>query len=632
MKSNAIISSTGFLILAVSMSAAEPALPGPVTEKPDAPFHQAVLNMVLPSGQKATAYIVFRGGQGTVEHVLGENGALSPVVWSMGGPVSLWDVTGVKLADGKLTGTLRYSATAKGPDTVNLPVAATVGPDGVVTGKVGEQPVTGMLLSAEQLGKINAFGAGKDWPQYEGPTLNLRGAGTDRPYRQDIAQPRLVWMSEERFGAGREHRMDALHGWTGSWTPVMGEGKIFYMVHEGSAGSPIDQAERTRLEQEGQKAAAAIRLDLDGWGRILPERIAKLASIEADDLAVAIDAATGRTLWRTRLPKRGFNVASYNKHQDHGRIGAYADGLVYLIGREGCVYCLEAASGRLVWEQAGSLSKLKADALAAGKLPPAQNYPVLHVAGDAVLVGATALDRRTGKPLWTRQAVGGAVVLDGKAYAVTAEGFPNMNVSLLEPVTGKELWKAPVNGSCTIGFPGTSTLRQVGDLVISGTYDRKSQVSVSTAYRIKLSGLEKVWELKQEDGMFLGGMYNSTLAGGRVILRYQNEASGTIKQRLLAIHPVSGAIEKNADFQGVFIGQVSAMNDLVFVWPDGCHTTSATDIYTANDLKLLGTWTPPHVQTSAYDHPQLVLYVDGRAIVRGRERMFCYDFRQCVKT
>jgi outer membrane protein assembly factor BamB len=586
-----------------------------------------VLNMALPAGQKVTAYVTFRGGQGGVEHVFGETGLISPVVWNMGGPVSLWDVSGVRLEGQQLSGALRYSATPKGPDTISLPVAATVGPDGAVSGKIGEQPVTGTLLSAEQLAKANAFGPGKDWPQYEGPTFNLRGPDTDRPLRENVTQPRLVWMSEERFGAGREHRMDALHGWSGTWSPVMGEGKIFYMVHEGSAGSPVDQAEKKRLEDEGQKAAAAIRLDLDEWGRNLPARITQLASIQADDLAVALDAATGRTLWRTRLPKRSFNCASYNKHADHGRIGAYADGQVYLMGREGRVYCLEAASGKLVWEQPGWLSKLKADALTAGKQPPAQNYPVLHVAGDAVLVGGAALDRRTGNKLWSRPGVGGAVQLEGKAYAVMADGFPNMNVALVEPASGKELWKATVNGGVVVGTV-TATLRQVGDLVIAGAYDRKSQVSVSTAYRVKVSGLEKLWEVKQEDGMFLGGMYNSTLADGKVILRYQNDASGLIAQRLLAVNAGTGAIEQKVDFKGVFIGQVSAMNDLVFVWPDGCHTSSATDIYTAKDLKLLGTWNPPHVQTSAYDHPQLVLYVDGRAIVRGRNRMFCYDFRQ----
>jgi hypothetical protein len=58
----------------------------------------------------------------------------------------------------------------------------------------------------------NVFGPGKDWPQYDGPTFNLRGPDTDQPLRADLTQPRFVWMSEERFGAGREHRMDARRG------------------------------------------------------------------------------------------------------------------------------------------------------------------------------------------------------------------------------------------------------------------------------------------------------------------------------------------------------------------------------------------------------------------------------------
>ncbi len=580
-------------------------LPAAVTESPDAPFHQAKLEFNLPPvragqpEQQAKAIVQFRGGQGTIHHVLG----ISPSIYDMGGPVDLWDVSGLRLSGSQLTGTLRYAPTPVGTEIQSLSVTATVGADGNVSGTIGDKPLKGTLHSAEHLAKTNGFAPGKDWPQYEGPTFDCRGPSTDQPLREDPTQPRLVWMSEERFGAGREHRMDPLHGSTGSWSPVMGEGKIFFMVAEGSEGSPIDQAAKAALEGHAQKAQAKIRFDLDPWGRDLAGRIAKITSIEADDLAIAIDAATGRTLWRTQLPKRSFNGAPYNKHADHGRIGAYADGMIYLMGREGRIYALEAASGKLVWEQPGSFAKLKADALAAGKLPEAQNYPVLHVAGDAVLSAGTAFDRRTGAKLWSRPGIGGVVPLEGRAYAVMADGWPDMNVSLVEPASGKELWKAATKGGLLVGFPGTASLRQVGDLLIGGEYDRKTKVSLSRAYRITLNGLVQAWEVKQEDGMFLGGMYNSTQAESRVILRYQNDASGTIRQRLMAVDRASGAVTHTADFPGIFIGQVAAMNDLVFAWVDGCHTCTNPNIYRANDLKLLGQWTPPHTQTSAYDHP-----------------------------
>ena len=71
--------------------------------------------------------------------------------------------------------------------------------------------------------------------------------------------------------------------------------------------------------------------------------------IAADEFLVCLDAATGRTLWRTRLPLRGLNYAIGSK--SGGNMTPCAgDGKIFAIGSTLRIYGFDADTGEMLWE------------------------------------------------------------------------------------------------------------------------------------------------------------------------------------------------------------------------------------------------------------------------------------------
>jgi len=125
------------------------------------------------------------------------------------------------------------------------------------------------------------------------------------------------------------------------------------------------------------------------------------------DTVYCFDAETGRQVWTHSYPCA---VGSYPGPR---ATPAVTDGMVYTLSREGHVFALDAATGRVRWQK-----HLVKDY---GAMAPGWDFagsPV--VAGDRIIVNASrsglALDRHTGKALWI-----GARSRAGYATPVIAE-------------------------------------------------------------------------------------------------------------------------------------------------------------------------------------------------------------------
>jgi outer membrane protein assembly factor BamB len=162
-----------------------------------------------------------------------------------------------------------------------------------------------------------------------------------------------------------------------------------------------------------------------------------------DELAVAHDAATGRQLWRVRID------ALYQSSQGNGpRSTPTVDGgVVYALSASGNLFALDAATGKTVWNR-----DLKRDF---GARPPEWgvstsplvegNLLLLDVGGSSGK-SAAALDKKTGKTVWTSQS-------DQAGYsapiAITVGGvrqvlfFTGTALTALKPADGKLLWRVP---------------------------------------------------------------------------------------------------------------------------------------------------------------------------------------------
>jgi len=74
--------------------------------------------------------------------------------------------------------------------------------------------------------------------------------------------------------------------------------------------------------------------------------------IEAADVVLCCDALTGRTLWVRRFVGKGNNYQTRKDAAVNQRTMCAADGRVYALGTSCRLYCLDAASGELLWETA----------------------------------------------------------------------------------------------------------------------------------------------------------------------------------------------------------------------------------------------------------------------------------------
>ena len=73
-----------------------------------------------------------------------------------------------------------------------------------------------------------------------------------------------------------------------------------------------------------------------------------------DEVMSAIDAASGKVLWRTAYPA-SFEMSSASKVHGPGpkSTPAFANGRLYSIGMAGAVTAYDAASGKQVWQKPG---------------------------------------------------------------------------------------------------------------------------------------------------------------------------------------------------------------------------------------------------------------------------------------
>lgn len=158
------------------------------------------------------------------------------------------------------------------------------------------------------------------------------------------------------------------------------------------------------------------------------------------DTIYCLDAVTGKELWTRSYPQ---DLDPKYYEGGPGATPTVFEGRVYMLGRHGLVHCLDAATGAVVW----SRDVVKELGI---KLPEWGFNGSVHIEGNlAVLnVGSfgAALDRGTGKEVWVsgkdEAGYGTPVAFDWKGRRALAV-FAAKHVVAIEPVTGKELWRAP---------------------------------------------------------------------------------------------------------------------------------------------------------------------------------------------
>lgn len=404
--------------------------------------------------------------------------------------------------------------------------------------------------------------AADDWPMWLGDSGSGAAGLQNKMNTSRFTPPRQLWSSVANFGGVRAHvpdnrkaldesKFDLPH-MGGYGSPIAADGKVF-LAHYRPSGSIYDkyvahqQLKMTQAELNAQRGKYP-----DGLIRKHERWLSK-----ATDLLTCIDAATGKTLWETKLTDQGINFNLGNK-TGMGVTPAYHQGRVFVFGTAGDIFAVDAESGRIEWEadigERAQMQRLYMQMVENGySYGPRfrSSFLTAVVAADGVVVvsdeifhrvdlgagtdyhydrqnGPMAFEAATGKRIWHRPEEGGGcppVIWRhaGKAYVVSAG---NEGISLIDIKSGRRLWRS--------GF-GHSSGRSIGPAVAGDymviNFSQAGAAGEVVAYRLKLDGPEELWRLphKLETNFVIAGDKGYAVMGENLVC--VDMTTGAVLQR-----------------------------------------------------------------------------------------------------
>lgn len=494
------------------------------------------------------------------------------------------------------------------------------------------------------------------WPQATGPYGNFNPHQTGVKLLDDLSLARQVWVSETK-SLGRAK------GTVGSYVPMLAD----TTTHPGSTGSPI--------VAEGKVFACSFRGNGEVWAekhkdlidlskyRLSPEQLAALkrnTATIADDITVAIDAKTGKTIWEVVESGQGINRCS-GKYFQFIDTPAYFQGKIFSFGTMGRIYCYNAADGTKLWQDDSSVLVKKATDLREKMLSERNILPggeginaslvVADPDGDglgAVLiapeydgapdVGLRGIDVQSGKSLWNLPAVKSKFAVptvwthQGKQYILVASIKGELR--LIDPKRGTVLWT--LTGLPPTYYTLTTTAKHVFLGVkpfFDGKNAKQSLVRLA-AYRFSPEKVELAWESPDQvefwfqNHMDICCMRKVVARDGKVYQIVQGHSPDGFAHIYEEETGKVLATSKNLP-----LGQAYITEDRLLFSPDSSHFKNIQWQFCSLDpkafRKLGNPWNAPHDNTTGYEVFMELPYVAGFFYMRTwLGQVVCYDFRE----
>jgi outer membrane protein assembly factor BamB len=477
----------------------------------------------------------------------------------------------------------------------------------------------GSARTDAELRKADALATGQDWPGFYGPGPDsaFRAAAYGKPITTDLNLARPLWRSEavslSGWGTGADARYAGKSASVGlcggSSSPIVADGVVYLYSYLPSGD--VSEAEARSKKGEAIDFAAV----KDAVGR---ETYRRFFSTLADVQVVAMDAATGQTLWRSVWPYKQGNFQTH-KWRGFNFTPALADGVLVVADYSWNLYAHDAKTGALLWTR-GNSTNIVSDQ---GNIGPLISKGVVVWTGSGGTVG---LDLRSGAERWKAPGARGArnLRLNGKE-AVLLSG-PTLHA--IDPATGAVLAKGSLptekqgkDGKPDIGRAAGANLVTHEDWILTFVVGAGQVV----ALRAQGDAITEVWRSEAKGQMEDGHIGLCVTAAGRVFTAFQDTGSFLID---LATGKTLGSVpEHTAHSNPIF----TAMDDWVLSQPECQHGSQAITLFNTagGALKQMhAPWHPPHNDTTAYgEMPIGNVVVDGRLIVRGIDGVYCYDLR-----
>lgn len=470
-----------------------------------------------------------------------------------------------------------------------------------------------------------SFVAGADWPQWRGPQRD--GAASESPTLvSTLPEAGLspAWLSETLPG-----------GFTGGWgSPIVVDGRVYLFVHHKAQKTPGPLPKRKYPYLADDKRGG---MSAEEYAKYEENRRAediefgKLYAFQ--ETLVCVDLATGKTIWRTDTP------SVYSRFVQSGTL-TYHDGKLYFLGAARHVRCVDAGTGKEIWNVA----------LPGEFVDEFYMSSVLVADGAAVAFAGKlfGLDAADGKLLWdgTDKMKGqhsSAVAWNagGKTLAVANVG--GGETICVEPRTGKELWRVKSEAN-------NSTPVVAGDRLITYGSSRRSGLRCFKLNSADVAATpEELWNYQR-----IGDKGSSPVVVGKYVY-VQGE------KRLACVELESGdeAWSANLDLASPQYTSLVAADDKVIYAYDGliCFAADPAEFRPLAEVKfnkagLMATEDahrkllkldevekkPNGLEESTKIYKREVgdqgplpcaspAIVDGRLILRLRDRIACYDLR-----
>ena len=333
-----------------------------------------------------------------------------------------------------------------------------------------------------------------------------------------------------------------------------------------------------------------------------------------DEFVAARSVGDGREIWSTRVGKVGPNRGP---QYPGARSTPTVDGeLLYALGSDGDLVCLETESGKLRWHK-----NLREDfagqpgAWAYAESPLVDGEIVLCTPGGTEATLA-ALDKQTGDTVWKSSLADGDQAAYASAVIVNLDGkkeyvqFLQKGVVGVDAKTGKLLWRyeRTAQGS-PANIPSPIAL---DDLIYSST-------GRGGAGLVKLT--PEGDDVKVEQVYYQGKL--PTSIGGAVVV--EGYLYGTTGQGLVCAEFAAGETK----WQDRSIGAASLCYADGRLYLHGESGEVALVLATPDAYRELGRFTPPDQpergQAKAWAYP---VVSNGRLYLRDQGSLWCYDVRK----
>ena len=516
--------------------------------------------------------------------------------------------------------------------------------------------------AAEPISEAEARKLG--WPTMQGPFGNFVVPQTGATLVDNLSQARLVWESDTKDFGRAKHTTGAFKGKTvqdrvtkilgilgpdpkataGGWAaPIIAEGKVFTTTFK-PAGKLYDVKLHPTNEEERKNPNSA------------------RAHLEADDLVIALDAKTGKTLWRATEP--GGFVWGVGKRMGFQVAPVYHDGQLFSMGTTGRVFAYAAADGKKLWETepvAKMVEEKQKQLTRSTILSATANYgwqQSLIFAGGKLIVPRhdtlIALNPANGRKQWelpkiiSRWNTPTVWRHEKKDYLLCATGGRpgEAKLSLIDPATGKILWTVEGLHSTQFNLAPSANhvLVNVGSKVMKEkpngsspkNADGQAPFGLLGAYRITTKAATRAWTLPDKPH-FLTPTWSDSLARPRTIIRngYVYHTTGgpdkTTDLRFIIAKEDTGEVLVDEPRENDFWFQL--IEDKLLHCIDWSHGSRASfNLYTANPKnfrKLSGPWKPTHPLTTSYQVLMEPPVIAGQIFWRTETgSIVCYDLRK----